>query len=92
MLFQNLLNKKYRQLKPAFDRLFELAFNNQTHLGDLLLVHQNGFYNPEVYEWDNIPEKLSPYMMDLGKSVTPNILTMILSGIMLPIIYRMKIC
>jgi len=66
MLFQNLLNEKYRLLKPGFDKLYDLAFQNQTHPGDLLVVHQNGFYNPKVYEWDNIPEKLSPYMMGPG--------------------------
>lgn len=63
MLFQELLNEKYRLLKPQFDKLYEMAFTNQTHPGDLLLVHQNGFYNPEVLGWNNIPEKLSPYMM-----------------------------
>jgi len=63
MLFQELLNKKYNLLKPVFNELYEMTFKNQTHPGDLLLVHQNGFYNPEVFGWDNIPEKLSPYMM-----------------------------
>lgn len=66
MLFQNILNEKYSLLKLEFIKLYEMAFNNQTHPGDLLLVHQNGFYNPEVYEWDNIPEKLSPYMVGPG--------------------------
>jgi hypothetical protein len=63
MLFQEILNEKYRILKPEFDKLFQTVLNKQTHPGDLLLTHQNGFYNPEIYEWDNIKEKYTPYMI-----------------------------
>jgi hypothetical protein len=66
MIFQDILNEKNRSLQPEFNKLLELCEKNQTHYGDLLLVHQNGFYNPEVYTWNNIPEKLSPYMMGPG--------------------------
>ena len=63
MIFQDILNKKHGLLQPEFDKLLSLCEQNQTHYGDLLLVHQNGFYNPEVHTWDNITEKLSPYVM-----------------------------
>jgi len=65
MLFQEILNTKYRVLKPEFDKLFQKILQNQTHPGDLLLAHQNGFYSPEVYEFDN-EGKYSPYMLGPG--------------------------
>lgn len=87
MIFQDILNKKHQTLQPEFDKLLGLCEQNQTHYGDLLLVHQNGFYYPEVHTWDNIPEKLSPYVMGpsseghsehthhdfIGKYITENI-------------------
>jgi len=66
MIFQDILNEKHQTLQPEFDKLLGLCEQNQTHYGDLLLVHQNGFYHPEVHTWDNIPEKLSPYVMGPG--------------------------
>jgi hypothetical protein len=63
MIFQDILNQKHQYLQPEFDKLLGLCEQNQTHYGDLLLVHQNGFYHPEVHTWDNIPEKLSPYVL-----------------------------
>lgn len=62
MLFQSILDYKYRELLPSFEALYQQILNIQTHESDLLLVHLNGFYHPEVYEWDNVKEKLSPYM------------------------------
>lgn len=69
MVFQDILNRKYKKLVPEFNKLLEGCYSNQTHPGDLLLIHQNGFYNPDVYNWNNIPEKLSPYCMGPGCEV-----------------------
>lgn len=63
MLFQEILDKKFSSIGHQFDLLHNLAAERQTHGGDLLLVHQNGFYNPEVLTWDNFDEKLSPYLI-----------------------------
>ncbi|MEQ7802239.1 hypothetical protein ABDJ41_20755 [Pedobacter sp. ASV1-7] len=62
MLFKNLLDAKYRELQPNFEELYHHILKKQTHDGDLLLVHLNAFYNPEVHTWDNLDEKMSPYM------------------------------
>lgn len=63
MLFSEILNEKGKQLAPEFEKLFDLVLENQTHDCDLLLIYVNGFYNPEVYKWDNLDEKMSPYMI-----------------------------
>lgn len=67
MLFKDILNSKTEKLQPEFDKLFDDILNKQTHDGDLLLCRVNGFYNPEVYSWTNIEEKLSPYMIGPNK-------------------------
>lgn len=66
MLFSEILNKKGKQLAPEFEKLFDMVLENQTHDCDLLLTYINGFYNPEVYKWDNLDEKVSPYMIGLS--------------------------
>jgi len=67
MLFEKILNEKHQLLWPQFEKLYELIQQNQTHFGDLLLVVINGFHNPDVNNWDNVEEKMSPYVF--GKSV-----------------------
>lgn len=66
MIFKDLLNLKLEKLDPVFSDMLQLANENQVHKGDLLLIHINGFYNPEVHTWDNLPEKRSPYMFGNG--------------------------
>lgn len=62
MLFKEILDAKYKELRPQFEQLYRLILTTQTHESDLLLVHLNAFYNPEVREWDNLEERMSPYM------------------------------
>lgn len=62
MLFKEILDTKYKELRPHFEQLYQLILKKQTHESDLLLVHLNAFYNPEVHTWDNLEEKMSPYM------------------------------
>jgi len=66
MIFDDLLEEKAKIIVPEFKKLFFDALQRQTHEGDLLLVEINGFYNPEVYKWTNIPDK-NPYMIGFGK-------------------------
>ena len=62
MIFEDILNRKHEVLWPQFEKLYYSILKNQTDDGDLLLVHLNAFYNSEVHTWNNIDEKLSPYM------------------------------
>lgn len=62
MLFKDLLDAKYRELRPQFQELYHLILKNQTDNCDLLLVSLNAFYNSEVNSWNNLSEKMSPYM------------------------------
>lgn len=62
MIFVDKLNETNNRLAPEFDRLFNELLTNQTHSGDTLLIHINGFYNPEVHNW-TLRERLSPYMI-----------------------------
>lgn len=43
MIFIDKLKEREQLLNPEFDRLIDLAWNNQSHIGDLLLLHINGF-------------------------------------------------
>ena len=63
MLFVDKIKELENKISPQFEKLFETTFLNQTHGGDLLLVAQNGLYNPEVYQWDNLSTQYSPYMI-----------------------------
>jgi hypothetical protein len=66
MLFKDFLDEKNRLLKPEFDRLINDAFKNQTHKGDLLLIEQNGWYNPQAQKRTEQENKFSPYMIGPG--------------------------
>lgn len=68
MIFKDLLDQHTRIIRPLFDTLHHLAGENQSHGGDLLLVHQNASYREEVLTWDNIPERLSPYTIGTGET------------------------
>lgn len=60
MIFQDLLNQKFQQLKPDFDKLLEEALKRQTHPADLLLVSING-----VYDYN------PPFIKELGGQMMP---------------------
>lgn len=61
MLFKEILEKKYKIISEEIQKLVDLAFLNQTHQGDLLLIFVNGFYHHEAKLWDNDTEKYSPF-------------------------------
>jgi hypothetical protein len=67
MLFRDILNRKTVGIQTEFDRFLNETYKKQTHPGDLLLIHENGFYNAETHKWTNLPEKLSPYVIGPGK-------------------------
>lgn len=66
MLFDEKLVEIGKKLSPEFDRLFSKIIENQKHTGDLLLIQENGFYNPDVLSWNGLDEKMSPYMIGPG--------------------------
>ena len=62
MLFNDKLHEISAQIIPEFDRLFDTIIENQVHFGDLLLIHENGFYYPEIHN-QGTSKKFSPYMI-----------------------------
>lgn len=67
MIFKDIIQSKGKEFQPIFDKLFELALTNQNHPGDLLLVSENGFFNPEVLTWRTTDVKYLPYSIGQGK-------------------------
>lgn len=66
MVFKEIICEKGKLLSPVFDQLFDLALKNQVHEGDLLLVNENGFYNPDALNWNSLDRTYLPY------SIGPN--------------------
>lgn len=66
MLFNEKLNEIGKKLSPEFDKLFKKVSSSQSHTGDLLLIQENGLYYPDVHSWNNLKEKMSPYMIGPG--------------------------
>lgn len=67
MIFIDKLKEREKILNPDFDRLIDIAWNNQSHIGDLLLLHINGFYdqNHNDFITDN-GKKLNPHVIGPG--------------------------
>lgn len=61
MLFKNLLDQEYRKMLPVFDDVLNMAFQSQTHYGDMLLVNENAGYYKDVEKADNLPFVPDPY-------------------------------
>lgn len=45
MIFLEKLQEREKVIEVEFDRLIAIAYKNQTHPGDLLLLHVNGFFD-----------------------------------------------
>ena len=45
MIFFKELQEREKVIEAEFDRLIDIAYKNQTHPGDLLLMHVNGFFD-----------------------------------------------
>ena len=63
MLFKDIFNEKTKKLQPEFEKLREEILKKQTHDGDLLLILTNGSYEPDVHNWTNVKEDMSPYVI-----------------------------
>lgn len=68
MIFKDKLEEKGRLIKSEIDKLLDIAWKNQAHVGDLLLLHINGFYQEDTLIWnENHPEnKLNPHVIGPG--------------------------
>ena len=69
MIFKDILKSKGLPLSKEFDNLLQVAYSTQKHKGDLLLIYINGFYQPEIEEWNkspNVKEKLNPHVIGIG--------------------------
>ena len=67
MLFKDKLHTISQNLNLEFKDLFTMLLQKQSHVGDLLLVGENGFYFPESKTWDNDEKKYSPYAIGEGQ-------------------------
>src|SRR6187551_448949 len=64
MLFKDILSTKLKSVNQEIDKLLEIAFKNQVHHGDLMLIYINGFHDPQVLNYEGVA---SPYVKGLGK-------------------------
>ena len=61
------MKEREKILNPEFDRLIELAWKNQSHFGDLLLVHINGFYEASISKQNaHSGKKYNPHVIGPG--------------------------
>jgi hypothetical protein len=67
MIFIDKLKEREKILNPEFNRLIDLAWNNQSHKGDLLLVHINGFYEESISKNNTFSDKkYNPHVIGPG--------------------------
>jgi hypothetical protein len=68
MIFIDKLREREKILNPEFDRLIELAWHNQSHKGDLLLLHINGFYEESINKNNAFSDKkYNPHVIGPGR-------------------------
>lgn len=67
MIFIDKIKELDKKLDPEFDKLLDLAWKNQSHIGDLLLVNINGFYDKNMHEFNaHSDQKLNPHVFGPG--------------------------
>jgi len=67
MIFKDQLESISKEINPEFRRLINYAWLNQTYYTDLLLVHINGFYEPNIIKWNKSRKnKLNPHVIGPG--------------------------
>ena len=67
MIFVDKLVERENVLNPKLDRLFDSAFKNQSHPGDLLLLYINGFYRADTIQLnERLGQKLNPHVIGPG--------------------------
>ncbi len=67
MIFNDRLTFIRERIEPEFDRLLQLAWENQKHIGDLLIWKINGFYHADIVKYNAIyNEKMNPHSLGPG--------------------------
>ena len=67
MIFKEILKRDGLALRDEFQKLLNLATKTQFHPGDLLLLNENGFYNPEILDFRGADGgKLNPHVIGPG--------------------------
>ena len=68
MIFTDKLKEIENRLSPEMDRLLNLALEKQNHIGDLLLLRENGFFQEEIVEYNKDNEyQFNPHVVGLGR-------------------------
>lgn len=52
MIFKDKLKEKGQIISLEIDRLLDIAWTKQAHIGDLLLFYINGFYQEDTLIWN----------------------------------------
>jgi len=67
MIFKDILQDKGAKLSLEIDRLLGHALKNQKHVGNLLLLYVNGFFQEDILAWHkHRDEKLNPHVIGPG--------------------------
>lgn len=67
MIFIDKLREFDTPLEKEVDKLFAMAIKNQSHNGDLLLLHENGFYDSDTHFFNKHSEKkFNPHSIGPG--------------------------
>lgn len=68
MIFKDIFNKKSKIIHAELNKLMVLAFKNQHHKGDLLLLHINGHFREDLLTEEENEQKLNPHVVGPGSS------------------------
>lgn len=67
MIFKDILDEKTAILGPEINKLIELAWKNQAHPGDLLLISENGAFDEQIKQYGKVSDrKLNPHVVGPG--------------------------
>ncbi len=67
-IYHDIVKGKNKLIGTELIRLLDLAWDNQGHIGDLLLFHVNGFFNEELVPFnEHSTKKLNPHVVGPGK-------------------------
>ena len=67
MIFKDKLKEKGDVIRPEINKLLDIAWDKQSHIGDLLLIHINGFYQEDILLYNaHADKKLNPHVIGPG--------------------------
>lgn len=68
MIFKDKFEEKSKVISPEIDRLLQIAWEKQAHVGDLLLFRINGTYQEDTLLWNknNPDDRRNPHVIGPG--------------------------